>query len=239
MADTPVPASNDRAERRRAAAESTIALIDSLANARGDIGIAFPRQVAKYLPQWRGDDQSPPFHVPNRGIAVANGASIDRVVAAKEKATGTEINELRWGRDSVIKRNAEGNFPTSRFNIFAAEKEPLLAKAAYQTIYDGRTESGRARQFLVANGELLHNKVRQPAQDGQGVVMVDKKGLGALSAVKDTQMFGAYVKGEALKAQVRENPSIAPYLGTALKEANERYNQTREQTRAKSGGMER
>lgn len=238
MADTPVPANNDRAERRRATAEATLTLIDSMANSRGDIGLAFPR-AAKYLPQWRGDDVSPPYHVPGRGIAVATGPNIDRLVDLRQKETGTKIDELRWGRDSVVKRGEDGHFPTARFNIFAAEKEPLLGKASYQTVYDGRTENGRARQFLVANGDLLHNKVRQPAQDGQGVVMVDKKGLEALSAVKDTNMFGAYVKAESLKAVVEKNPGVAKYLGEALREANERYNQTREQTRAKPVGVER
>lgn len=241
MADSSATAERDRlakerAERVQANAASAIALIDSLANKRGDIGLSFGRS-AKYLPQYH-EDRYPPFFVSN-GLATASGESINRVVKAQEQRTGQKIDEVRWGTNSVIQRDQAGNFPKTQFNIFVAENQPLLAKAAYQTIYDGRTENGRARQFLLHHGELLHNLVRQPAPDGQGIQSVEKTGLAALSVRKDSTNYEAFVKADDLKKAVQANPGAAKYLAVALEEASQRYKESREVTRAKSSGMER
>ncbi len=252
MANTEIQANAaNSAGTRKPTADEVIARIDAMKNARGDIGVSFPRS-AKYLPEWRPTPanetpeqeakrlKEPAFYVPN-GIAFASGDKITSLVDKAQRDMGKEINAIVWGRNSRIERGEDGKFPTTKFNVFAAAGTGniLLQKAAFQSIYDGATENGRARQFLVANGSLLHNTVREPAKDGQGVTQSVKRGVESLTANKGTTMLTSFVSAEDLKAQVRERPAIAPYLDTALAEANKRYVQTREQTKARGAGVER
>ncbi len=183
-----------RAARTQQQVQAANDLIDRLANPRGDIGVAFPRNVAKYLPQYLGDDSKPAFYVPGpKGIVSASGDNIDRLVAKRERETGVAVDELRWGSNSVLKRGENGKFGDAKFNIFAVHNEPLMAQAAYKTLYDGRTENGRARQFLVANGEHLHNRCGNRPPTVRAFRLVEKQGLGSLSRSKDGPSYVAFI----------------------------------------------
>lgn len=206
--------------------------LQRMINKQDVVGLSFTTAMV-YIPEYFQENLdrglSPFFSRKSR--IVASGENISRVVRDEERRTGKPIDSLSWGSDSVLRRNVDGSWPSVEFNIHAASRSrSVIVFAAYQTIYDGSHEIGRARQFLVEYGRLTENRIR--LDKGRGPEL--RSGLESLGRQPDGS-YATYVAGDKVKGIIDEDPYGAPAIMEAIREANGRYARARGAERSRTG----
>jgi hypothetical protein len=195
-----------------------------MVNRQGVVALAFAPPmiyIPEYFPAELEQGRSP--FLARRSRVVATGENIGRVVAAEETQTGKRVDVLRWGSESELRRRADGTWQSAEFNIHvaAASRSPLVL-AAYQTVYDGAHETGRARQFLAEHGRHTHNRIRTDKSRSPE----SREGLESLGRLPEGP-YATYLTREKAETILIGDAYAMPAVLAALREANDRYGKIR------------
>ncbi len=211
-------------QAHQALSGDSLSAIDRLVNKQGIVPLCFSAAMI-YIPEYFPDEleQGKSPFLARRSRVVASGENIGRVIKAEEEARGVRIDVLKWGSSSELRRRADGTWQSAEFNVHvaAASRSPLVI-AAYQTIYDGSHEVGRARQFLAEYGRHTHNRIRLDRSRGPEV----REGLESLGRLPEGS-YATYLAADKARTILTKDPYAAPAILVALREANDRYGKAR------------